>query len=225
MRRPPWPHSLCGQMIALVLIGLGSAQGLSFVMSRRQHQYAMEAIHYENALLRIASVVHLLAETPAALSEWMSHTLSSRVLQLSIAPEPVLDTSTVTRHCLRLRQRLATLLGTDSTDLRIGFGPVKRPDEHGHTGWYGLRDAHVQGRRGATPRGATDLIVAVQLGDGRWLNTVSSAPPPDSFWRWSTLLYLGLAAVILSGLMIFMVRRITWPLARLALAADRFGRG
>jgi signal transduction histidine kinase len=39
------------------------------------------------------------------------------------------------------------------------------------------------------------------------------------------LLSLGLAAVILSGLMVFMVRRITWPLARLALAADRFGRG
>ena len=225
MRRPSWPHSLCGQMIALVLIGLGIAQGLSFVMSRLQHQHAMEAIHYENTLLRIASVVHLLAETPATLSERMSHALSSRVLQLSIAPEPVLHTSTVTHHSLRLRQRLATLLGTDSTDMRIGFGSVKRPDEHGHTGRHGLRDAHAQGRQGPTPRGATDLIVAVRLGDGRWLNTVSSAPPPDSFWRWSMLLSLGLAAVILSGLMVFMVRRITWPLARLALAADRFGRG
>ncbi len=79
---------------------------------------------------------------------------------------------------------------------------------------------------GVPPQGrATDLVVAVQLEDGRWLNAVSVAPPPDSFWQWSTLLSLGLAAVVLSGLMILMVRRITWPLARLALAADRFGRG
>ena len=65
MRRPAWPQSLRGQMIALVLIGLGLAQSLSFVMSRLQHQHAMEAIRDENTLLRIASVVRLLAEMPA----------------------------------------------------------------------------------------------------------------------------------------------------------------
>ena len=224
MRRLFWPQSLRGQMIALVLIGLGMAQGLSFVMSRLQHQHVMEAIRDENTLLRIVAVVHLLAETPADLSERMSHAISSRVLQLSIAPEPVLPTSTVTHHSMRLHQRLATMLETDSTAIRIGFGSVKRPNEHGHTYRHGLRDAYAQGRLGPTPRETTDLVVAVHLEDGRWLNAVSLAPP-DSFWRWSTFLSLGLAAVLLSGLMILMVRRITRPLACLALAADRFGRG
>src|SRR5207245_76799 len=150
-----WPQSLRGQMIALVLIGLGLAQSFSFVMSRLQHQHAMEAIRDENTLLRIASAVHLLAETPADLSERMSRAISSRVLQLSIAPAPVLHTSTATHHSMRLRQRLAALLGTDSTDIRIGFGPVKRPDAPRHTGWHGPRDAHAQGRRGPPPRAAT----------------------------------------------------------------------
>jgi signal transduction histidine kinase len=212
-------------MIALVLIGLGIAQGLSFVMSRLQHPHAMEAMHDENTLPRIASVVHLLTETPADLSERMSHAISSCELQLSIAPEPGLNTSTVTRNSQRLHQRLSTLLGTDSTGMRIEFGSMKRPDEHGRTCRHGPRDTHAQGRWGPTPWGATDLVVAVQLGDGRWLNAVSLAPPPEPFWRWSTLLSLGLAAVVLSGLMMFMGRRITWPLARLALAADCFGRG
>src|SRR5262249_7756198 len=131
-----------------------------------------------------------------------------------------------TRHSMRLRQRLAALLGTDSTDIRIGFGSVKqRPAEPRHTGWHGPRDAHAQGRRGPPPRVATDLVVAVQLADGRWLNPVSLAPPPDSFWRWSTLLSLSITAMVLSVLMVLMVRRITRPLAHLALAADRFGRG
>jgi signal transduction histidine kinase len=211
-------------MIALVLIGLGMAQGLSFVMSGLQYQHVLEAMHDENTLPRIASVVHLLAETPADLSERMSHLISSRELQLSIASEPGLHTSTVTRHNMRLYLRLSTLLGTDSTDILIGFGPVQRPDAHESPYRHGPRDAHAQGRSGSTPWGTNDLVVAVHLGDGRWLNAVSLAPP-ESFWQWSMLLSLGLAAVVLSGLMTLMVRRITWPLAHLALAAERLGRG
>lgn len=224
MRRPFWPQSLRDQMIALVLIGLGMAQSLNFVMSHLQQQHTMEAIHDENTLLHIASVVHLLAETPADLSVRISHAISSRGLQLSIAPEPVVHTSTVTRHSMRLYQRLASLLDTDSIPIRIGFGTVQRLNEHEPTYLHDLRDAYTQGGRGPTLWGATDLVVAVQLEEGRWLNAVS-LPPPDSFWQWSTFLSLGLAAVLLSGLMILMIRRITWPLAHLALAADRFGRG
>ena len=68
MMRPSWPQSLRGQMIALVLIGLGITQGLSFVMSRLKHQHAMEAMRDENTLRRIASAVHLLAKMPTDLS-------------------------------------------------------------------------------------------------------------------------------------------------------------
>jgi signal transduction histidine kinase len=224
MRHPSWPQSLRGQIIALVLIGLGITQSLSFVMSRLQHQHAMEAIHDENTLRRIASAVHLLAKTPADLSERMIRVISSRGLQLSIAPEAMLNTSTMPRYSMRLRQRLAALLGIDSTDIHIGFGSVQSPDEHGHTGRHDPRNAHAQGRQSPAPRAATDLVVAVQLEDGRWLNTISLTPP-DSFWRWSTLLSLSLTTLVLSGVIVFRVRRITRPLACLALAADRFGRG
>jgi signal transduction histidine kinase len=69
------------------------------------------------------------------------------------------------------------------------------------------------------------LAVAVSLGEGRWLNLLSRSRPPDPFWEWSTLLSVSLSALILSLLMIWMVRRITFPLAHLSAAADRFGRG
>ena len=42
----------------------------------------------------------------------------------------------------RLQPRRTRILPYCS--LCIGFGSVKRPDEHRHTGWYGLRDAHAQ---------------------------------------------------------------------------------
>jgi signal transduction histidine kinase len=65
----------------------------------------------------------------------------------------------------------------------------------------------------------------VRLADGRWLNAMSLGRPPPPFWEGPSLLSIGLTALILCGLMIFMVRRITRPLAQLAVAADRFGRG
>jgi signal transduction histidine kinase len=66
----------------------------------------------------------------------------------------------------------------------------------------------------------------VRLADDRWLNAVSlPRPPPPPFWEGTSFLSMSLTALILSSLLILMVRRITRPLAQLAVAADRLGRG
>jgi signal transduction histidine kinase len=212
-------------MIALVLIGLGSAQLLGFAISRMQYQRALQSLRDEYALARIASVVRLLADTPAALHERIVRTASIRPLQLTIADEAVLDTSTATRRSPLLRQRLAALIDSDSADIRIGLRAMETSDEPWHVRRYGGRDNRAHGRRGHAPRQSTVLAVAVRLENGHWLNAVSVARPPEPFWQGSTLLSIGLTALILSGLMILMVRHITRPLAQLAVAADRFGRG
>jgi signal transduction histidine kinase len=220
-----WPRSLHGQMIALVLIGLGIAQLLGFALSRLQQRHAMEALREEDTLARIASVVHLLADTPEALHERISRAVSSRPLQLTVAPEPVLDTSTASRHRTLLHRQLATLLDTDSADIRISVHSKESHDKHGHLYWPGARDQRLQGQWTPAPQPAPGLAVAVRLSDGHWLNAVSTARPPDHLGLWPTLRSSLWTALVLSGLMILMVRRITRPLARLALAAGRFGRG
>jgi His Kinase A (phospho-acceptor) domain/HAMP domain len=220
-----WPHSLRGQVITLVLLGVGIAQGLGFVLSRIQHQHALQALRDEYALARVASVVRLLGDTPPTLHERIVRTTSSRPLQLTVANEPSLDTSRPSHHSTQLRQRLAELIDTDSANIRVGLRPTAAPEDHGPGHRPSAREDRALQRRSRVRGRSTVLAIAVRLPDGRWLNAVSAARPPDHSWQWPTLLSVGLTALILSSLMLLMLRRITQPLAQLAVTAERFGRG
>ncbi len=68
-------------------------------------------------------------------------------------------------------------------------------------------------------------MVSAQLDDGRWLNVGTRLPPPNSDWAMPALVAMGVMAVALSVIVIFMVRRLTRPMAELAAAAERLGRG
>jgi signal transduction histidine kinase len=220
-----WPRSLRGQMIALVLIGLAIAQSLGFVISRMQHQHDLQLLRDEYVLTRVTSVVHLLANTPQELHERIVRTASSWPLRLSIASEPVVDASTASQRSIQLQQQLAALLDANRVDLRIDLRPTAERDRPRQPRRPGAGHEHSGGRRRHIRRPATVLAIAVRLEDGRWLNAVSMARPWERFWQWPPLLSVGLTALILSVLMVLMVRRITRPLAQLAVAADRFGRG
>ncbi len=222
-----WPRSLSGQMIALVLIGLALAQVVSFVIYRVQHQSTLRSIRDQHVLARIASVGRLLVDTPPALHDRIVRAASSPRLRLTLDNKPVLDTSSSSRRGWFLRQELARLMDADPATIRIGVrsrglrshADRHENDEDEHDDEHDWRHRARHGKR------ASVLAVAVQLDDGRWLNTVGGSRPSEPFWDWSTLLSVGLSALILSLLMTWMVRRITFPLAQLAAAADQFGRG
>ncbi len=215
-----WPRSLRGQMIALVLIGLGVAQVCSFAISRVQHQGTLRSMRDQHVLARITSVVRLLAATPPALHAHIVRAASAGPLRFTLNAEPVLERPTSGRRGLKLCQKLARLIDINSAAIRIG---LRARAHRSHAG--GRHDNGLHARRNHVHKQSKALAVAVPLGDGRWLNTVGTLRPPGRFWEWSTLLSLGLSALILSLLMIWMVRRITHPLARLAASTDRFGRG
>jgi HAMP domain/His Kinase A (phospho-acceptor) domain len=69
------------------------------------------------------------------------------------------------------------------------------------------------------------LLISARLADGRWLNAGMSLRPPPPRRGLPTLLSMGLMAIALSVIVVVMVRRITRPMARLALAAESMGRG
>jgi signal transduction histidine kinase len=66
--------------------------------------------------------------------------------------------------------------------------------------------------------------MSMRLRDGEWLNLESRLPPPTG-WTLPALTWLGLMAAALSLVAIVMIRRITRPMAALASAAERAGRG
>lgn len=241
-----WPRSLRGQMIALVLLGLGVAQGLGFAVYQVQYQSDIRSIRDENVLARVVSVTRLLAATPTPVHERVVQAASSPPLRFTLTPTPIVETPVENRRALLLRQQLATLIDISPAMIRIGLRvlpvdeerhPPAPEDEHEghesrsepseHTPWRQDGMAARRKTRRGPPHASRDsvLAVAVQLSDGRWLNGVSRGRPVDPFWEWSTVLSVGLTALVLSALMIWMVQRITRPLAQLAVEADRFGRG
>jgi signal transduction histidine kinase len=227
-------------MIALLLIGLLLAQGLGFGLSLLQHQHLLLALREEYVLARVASVVRLLAETPMDVHARLIQAVSTPPLRFAIAPTPVLEASEDTRHNSRLRQQLAALSATESANIRLGLRVIEPPREPRPPPPPEARDryGYGHGRRDDPPRPpgmrtmdmrpgrpAVMLTVAVRLAEDRWLNVISLPRPPEPFWRGITPLSIGLTALILSTLLIFMVRRITRPLAQLAAEAERLGRG
>lgn len=128
--KPPWPRSIRGQMIALVLIGLGVAQVCSFVIYQMQHQSTLRSMRDQHVLARLTSVVRLLADTPSALHERIVRAASSRPLRLTLADAPVPETPPPSRRSLRLQQQLAELTNRDRDDIRIGLRQ-RRNRRHG----------------------------------------------------------------------------------------------
>ena len=119
MRLPLWPRSLRGQMIALVLIGLVMAQLLGFGIFRWQHEHMLRSLREEDILVRVASVVRLLAETPVEVHPRILHAVSTPWLRFSIALEPARDPGPARHPSAPLRQQLAARLDTDSANIRI----------------------------------------------------------------------------------------------------------
>jgi signal transduction histidine kinase len=69
------------------------------------------------------------------------------------------------------------------------------------------------------------LIASVQLVDGRWLNVETLLPRASPAAALPSLIGMGVMAVALSLIVVLMIRRMTRPMADLAAAAERLGRG
>lgn len=67
--------------------------------------------------------------------------------------------------------------------------------------------------------------VSVQLGTGEWLNVASRRPHFTWRWAWPWFYSLSFMAVAMAIVVVVVIRRITRPMAQLADAADRLGRG
>ena len=67
------------------------------------------------------------------------------------------------------------------------------------------------------------LVMSVQLDDGRWLNASTLLVPRPPAWTLPSITAMGVTAVALVLLVILLVRRMTRPLAELAIAAEAAG--
>jgi signal transduction histidine kinase len=181
------------------------------------------------------SIVRLLEKSPAALHQEILDAASSRRLRYWISEESAVaeDEDEDDGPHGPARRRLAELLGEDiDRDVRVALGQAD-----GWRGWWRETasdqradrdgdDDHPEGRRARGHRhGPFTFVMSTRLeGDG-WLNLETRLPPSGLRWKLPALTWLGLMALAISAVVVLMVRRITRPMASLAAAAERAGRG
>jgi signal transduction histidine kinase len=241
-----WPTRLAGQLIALLLLALILAQAISLWIFLDQRRFAVQSANRLQILSRTASIIRLLEDTPPALHAQILRAASTPLLRFWLADASAVDPADPENHDNRLQQVLAGhLAGVGVEDVLVDW----RDDDGGWGEWWrgrrpdrplirpvGEADARVsevrdgerqwpRDRRWRHPRLPPDLVVSAQLGDGRWLNVGTRLPQPNSDWAMPGLVAMGVMAVALFVIVTFMVRRLTRPMAELAVAAERLGRG
>lgn len=241
------PKSLAGQMIALLLIALVAAQAVSMLIFADERRMALRAAARDQVLQRTVSMALLLQDTPRDLHRRILKAASTPQLRFFVSDDSrvAIEDAVATDHPLlkSLGEKLKGAVGEvrlSLIDERGLFAPFRKGKlrhrkgeergEHDDDGpdYNGDEEHHDRkkaGREhGSEPRGL-GLEVSLLLKDGEWLNvvTVLALPPPG--WAWISLLSMALVALALTVIVVIMVRRITRPLQRLAVASEAFGRG
>ena len=233
------PKSLAGQMIALLLITLVAAQAVSLMIFADERRLALRAAARDQVLSRTASMAHLLNDTPTTYHQRIVAAASTPQLRFSLDEVSAVKAEDTVAAAHPLTRHLADLLAGAVREIRVAVfnehGSVfdrfhedrRKP---GHEKERGRRgdddddddDHHLGHRHGPWRLG---LKVSLLLPEGDWLNVATVVPLPSPAWAWASLLSMAVVALALSLVVILMVRRITRPMQRLAVASEAFGRG
>jgi signal transduction histidine kinase len=233
-----WPRSLTAQLILLLLLALVASQLATFAILRDERRGAVEALAREQVLERAAALVRLL-ETTANPGEQRRalRAFSSRQLRFWLAEEPMVDQEDPALGGMaarRLANRLESLLD-DGRRLEIRVAPGELTGRRGfRPGWQehwrraagdGLDLGEPPEAVPVEPMAASGLMLAIRLDERRWLNAAMLVPPERPDVGPIPLVALLAAALAISLVAAFSLRRLTRPLGALAAAADAVGRG
>ena len=219
-----WPKRLAGQMIALLLLALVLAQVITLLIFADERRFAIRAVDRSQLLGRAASIARLLERSPPALHDQILQTAGERRVRFWLSETSAVDEEDdhdeVVPHWLaerwsgRFDREVRLVLGDDDDPWDRWWRHDDEDGNHGHDRRWRRHRAH-----------APTVLVSMHLADGGWLNMESRLPPPDTRWKMPALTWLVIMGVALTAVVIVMVRRITRPMAALAMAAERAGRG
>jgi signal transduction histidine kinase len=244
--RALWPRRLAAQLIALLLVALVASQAVTLVLLLDERRHALRAADRAQVLARTASIVRLVEATPPELHPHILRTASSPRLRFWVDDDHAVDATVEAHRHNPLQQRLQDLLEGSgqrvlvelSDDTREMWGWFERRHHDSDEGENDDLES-VDGDRALTQSAAAaewrrehrrrwrhmSLIASVQLADGQWLNVETRFPRVSAAAAVPSLISTGVMAVAISVIVVLMIRRMTRPMADLATAAERLGRG
>ena len=217
------PKSLFGQTLLILLGGLILSHAVGSRIYTMDREQAVRAVGGFAAAQRIANLTRLVQETPPERRERMVAALSDQSFRVSVSAQPPATTSGDDDAPVALAIK-------DFLVDRLSLAPARQPrvsaagsDGPAFGGWHPMMGRGPM-MHGFGPFGSfRDLQVAVPLPDGQWLSFATALPGSGPSFSRQFLLSMGIMAVIILGVSIWAVRRVTTPLASLSSAAERLG--
>ena len=220
------PKSLFGQTLLILLAGLIVSHIFGSWIYTADREQAVRAVGGFAAAQRIANLTRLVQEAPQEWRERIVAALSDQTFRVSLSSESpsigLLNDDTPVAQAIRefLIDKLS--LGSERQP-RVS---ASLPDSPMFGGWHPMmgRGPMMHGFGAFGMFGAfRNLEVAVPLRDGQWMSFVTTLPESGPSFSRQFLLSMGIMAIIILAVSVWVVRRVTAPLASLSAAAERLG--
>jgi signal transduction histidine kinase len=221
-----FPKSLFGQTLLVLLAGLIISHAIGSWIYTTDREQAVRAVGGLAAAQRITNLTRLVQETPQEQRSRMVAALSDQTFRVSLSNEPpaIRPTNGDAPVAQAIKEFLVDQLSLDPA--RQPRVSASLPDDSSFEGWHPMIGRgpmmHGLGAFGAFG-GFRDLQVAVPLQDGQWLSFLTMLPESGPSFSRQFLFSMGIMAIIILAVSVWVVRRVTAPLASLSTAAERLG--
>jgi signal transduction histidine kinase len=226
------PKSLFGQTLLILLAGLVVSHAFGSWIYTTDREQAVRAVGGFAAAQRIANLSRLVQEAPREWRERIVAGLSDQTLRVSLSNQPpTFDGANGDEDISRaIKDFLA-----EQVPAKFAVQPrvaVSASDGSPLANWHRMGPGQMMGRGPMMRRGPMmhglgafrDLQVAMPLPDGQWLSFATNLPDTGPAFSSQFLVSMAVMAMIILGVTIWVVRRVTAPLASFAVAAERLGR-
>jgi signal transduction histidine kinase len=222
------PRSLFGQTLLALLVGLVISHAAGSWIYTLDREQAVRAVGGLAAAQRITNLARLVEETPRASRERIVDALSDQTFRVALSAQPP-----------------AIAPGDDDGQVaeaikgflvdQLSLGPAQQPRVSASWSANSISvfgSMHPMMGRGPMMHsfgafgpvgGFRDLQVAVPLSDGQWLSFATGLPQGGPAFSRQFLTSMALMAIVILAVSVWVVRRVTAPLASLSAAAETLG--
>ncbi len=219
------PKSLFGQTLLILLAGLIVSNAVGSWLYTADREQAVRAIGGFSVAQRIANLTRLVRDAPPDWRGRMVAALSDQTFQVTLSnrpppPHPGLedaDASEAVKAYLIAQMSDGAANGVAQAPRVAVFAPGGPP-------FGGFHPRFGRGPMMHGLGGFRDLQVAMPLPGGQWLSFTTGLPVTGPALSRQFMVSMAIMAVIILGVSVWAVRRVTAPLASLAVAAERLGR-
>lgn len=219
------PKKLSSQVILLILIVLFGAQlliSITFILIKSENDVILNRLDSGHYVHKMGTAVKIFEYTKSRMN---LYTFSTYRINFTITDDALFDVENQTENDKSRTQRLAQALGDQYPNISVR--QVSRPDNLFYSAVNNLKYQFSGAPRSERMQDPRSIVLQsqVQLMDGQWVGMTVYDIVPVPAWISSTIIPMVIFSLFFTVLSVFIVKRITSPLAELASKANKLGKG